>query len=502
MKILIYNADVVFNSSDGRHLDIAIEEIKKGNEIFVLHCDKSLGICVANAGCNALFCKLCRFCQKEDMRYLKGLPYEEHNIEEYVSMIDTTRLPIFDYHTADELRALEYKNIEIGIGALSSYITLTRNLNPMIDSESKPYFDDILRSEIITTEVLEILQNMHNFDMMVFQNGRGAQFKPFLNFCQNRNIPFICTEWIKRDEQYYINHFWCDSAHSYKAYAEKYEKFWNESKDTAEEREKIARSFFENRRYGKFAGDKIYTKKQKQGLLPKDWNNNIENIVIFNSSQDEYAAISKEFDREALFMSQLSGIKRIVEHYKDDKSKHFTLRIHPNLIGIPYSYHQSLYELSYTNLSIIPADSNVSSYSLMDAADKVIVFGSTMGIESAYWGKPVINLAGIVYKSFNVVHMPETEEQLWNMIDNKNLACLRNDKILQYGYFIMSLRHEKTKHINNDIYEAKFMGYDISCANYQKIFGSNYLYALVWKILTKLRYKYPAKYNVIYNKEA
>ena len=36
----------------------------------------------------------------------------------------------------------------------------------------------------------------------------------------------------------------------------------------------------------------------------------MENIVIFNSSEDEFSAVSKEFDDGAFFPSQIEGIKK------------------------------------------------------------------------------------------------------------------------------------------------------------------------------------------------
>ena len=95
--------------------------------------------------------------------------------------------------------------------------------------------------------------------------------------------------------------------------------------------------------------------------------------------------MSKEFDDGAFFPSQIEGIKSIVEHYKHDKTKHFTLRVHPNLKKVSYKYHLDLYNLNYSNLTVVRSNSPISTYALMDAASKIIVFGSTTGIESVYW---------------------------------------------------------------------------------------------------------------------
>lgn len=80
------------------------------------------------------------------------------------------------------------------MGVMSTYISQTRNLNPEINEKSRAYFDALIREQIVTALVFERLQKKHGFGLVVFQNGRGAQFKPFFNICKNLKIDFICTE--------------------------------------------------------------------------------------------------------------------------------------------------------------------------------------------------------------------------------------------------------------------------------------------------------------------
>ena len=46
MKVLIYIAETGLYSSVGIHLDIALEQIRQGNEVFILNCDQSIGGCM------------------------------------------------------------------------------------------------------------------------------------------------------------------------------------------------------------------------------------------------------------------------------------------------------------------------------------------------------------------------------------------------------------------------------------------------------------------------
>lgn len=261
-------------------------------------------------------------------------------MKEFVKQLKEEDIPKLQYDTVKELRALTFHGVDIGMGVMSTYISQTRNLNPEINEKSRAYFDALIREQIVTTLVFERLQKKHRFGLVVFQNGRGAQFKPFFNICKNQKIDFICTEDMcnaKGDS--FLTHFYNDIPHSIAANNQKYMECWEHTKDSDDEREKIARSFFENRRNAVFAGDTIYVKNQIQGQMPEGWKDDVENIVIFNSSEDEFAAVSKEFDDAAFFPSQIEGIKSIIEHYKHDKTKHFTLRVHPNLKKVSYKYH-------------------------------------------------------------------------------------------------------------------------------------------------------------------
>lgn len=484
MNVLVYFASGdLCDSVNGRHVDLAIDELKKGNHVVALICDEQLGPCMHNPLHGRLYCKFCKLAAKKDLQTLMPKDNIEYlELGNLFRKVSKEPIPHFDYHDAEELKSLEYENIQIGFGIMSTYISLTRNMDPKITPESRLYFDALIKEQVLTLRALKLLQNKYHFGLAVFQNGRGAQFKPFLNYCQSENINFWCTEDFSTKHNC-INNFWNDYAHSLSAYDNKFQACWEKSSDSPETREKIAHSFFENRRNAKAAGDKVYVKDQVKGLMPKNWDATKENIVIFNSSEDEFCAVGNEWEELKVFKSQMDGIISLVEHYKNDKTRHFTLRVHPNLKDLPYKYHQNLYHMNYPNLTVIPGWDPISSYSLLDAADKVIVFGSTMGIEASYWKKPVICLGPSLYHSFGIVYTPKTLDEVCSLMDTKDLQPLYNDKALWYGYYFMTDYHEKTKYVNIDYVIKPFFGKTVKCCSYKKLFGSTVLYGLVAKFL-------------------
>ena len=258
------------------------------------------------------------------------------------------------------------------------------------------------------------------------------------------------------------------------------------SSQSEEEKVRIGKSFFEKRRNKIAAGDKVYTANQQKELLPEDLPSDKEIISIFNSSEDEFCAVSTEYDGYMLFENQYVALKTIFDHYKDDSSKHFYLRIHPRLQAYPYKSHTMLYELKYENVTIISPTSSVDSYALMDVSNKIVVFNSTMGVESSYWGKPVIELNKYMWSLMDVVYTPETVEELWQLIDTPNLKCKYNDNCLKYAYWELHPNYEEVKYVKNESVDINIFGVKLHQEHlFLKICGSVKLNSILRIILTR-----------------
>ena len=164
--------------------------------------------------------------------------------------------------------------------------------------------------------------------------------------------------------------------------------------------------------------------------MPSGWDDNNENVVVFNSSEDEFMAVGGEWESGKLFPTQYDGLKFMSEYAKSSNT-HFYLRIHPNLAGTQKSYLDLLSSLNHRKFTVIPPESKISTYSLLFKCDKVITFGSSIGIEATYWGKPSILLGPCFYKHLNVAHMPETTDSLKHLLENEikpidnKLGCIK-----------------------------------------------------------------------------
>ena len=123
----------------------------------------------------------------------------------------------------------------------------------------------------------------------------------------------------------------------------------------------------------------------------------------------------------------------------------------------------------------------------MDAADKVVVFGSTIGMEAVYWGKPVILLAGAAYYYSNICYIPKSKEELKEIIV-KTLPPKENDATIKWGFYVMYRAPEdKYQYVDFDYENRRILGIEYIDIHYLKLFGSSKLYGIYTKLCHAIR---------------
>lgn len=427
-------------------LDNAEDLAEQGNQVDLVYCDgKAIQNCIYNCYGDK---KLCKACVRYQRYFHKHITHKEHIKATPVSQFLKPEMVDFEqftqglkYQTIDEVKEITHKGAHIGLAAVSSYLTLSRNLDPLIDGEFRDFMNRYLFMSARTTDLAEeAIRQLHPDSVACF-NGRLICNRPIVDLCINSGMPFQTYE-VGYNEENRINKKIFDNnlPHDPETNTRMINALWESEGKSKEERIATAKRFFEKRRNAIVSGDKVaYTKNQSMGLLPADWDDSKINISIFNSSEDEFASLGEKFAKLSLFPSQLTGIKYIFEKFKDNEEIHFYLRVHPNLTKVNYKYHKSLYELNqYKNVTIIPADSKISTYTLVDSSDKVIVFGSSVGFEAAYANKPVILLGCTMYRELGICYVAHSTDELDQLILDKELKPLDNLGALKFAYYIVN----------------------------------------------------------------
>ncbi len=449
MKIVVIDPNSTMIPHVGVMIDEALIAKNEGHDVTYITCGGCLDSCYSNPLKSALFCKICVNDYKSNLaKYTdKGVHHKTFNDFSSSSIDKTVREYDVSFNSIDELKAKYFKGIDVGYAALSAFISNTRNLNPELSDFTKNIFTKKLRAAVRMSLLSEMIYELEKPDKVLIYNGRMPESRPVLRYFREKGIDVDILEVYPTNLTGGFKKIIYENSlpHSVSNFQRMMNSEWSKNPEQAT---KLAETFFKNRRNASFAGDKLYTKDQQKGLLPSNWNTSARNIVIFNSSEDEFAAIGSEWE-DKLFSSQLKGIEYIfncIERYPDAE---VYLRIHPNLKNIKYKYHTDLYKLKeHPRVHIIPGNSEVSTYSLVDAANVVVSFGTSVGVEAAYSGKPVVLLGTSLYKGLGFCYEPKSVEEMESTIFLKALSPLFSSNILKYGNFIMCDKGKNYSHYN------------------------------------------------------
>ncbi len=443
----------------GGLLDEAIEFSKdKENEVLFVYCGGQNELCFFNRGGSRALCKYCSHCTRKVLKAhnVKCVP-----LSHYLVKCEKRE---FEYSNTKELRAIQYRGVNIGMGILSGYISATRNLDPLIDADSKRYFDAHLAQDTAMVDAVYNLIERFNPDEMHSFNGRYEEVRAIWDICHSTGLKCKLYEGTRLDGKWKKVIFEDHLPHDIKYNAERRDYAWDHYKMTEHEKIELGKSFFERRRKGLYTGDKLYTKDQTKGKIPPIDARKI-NIAIFNSSEDEFASVGAEWDYLKLFPSQKEGIEYMLEHAYPNI--HFYLRIHPNLKDIKYKYQTDLLKLGkkYDNVTVIPGDSDISTYDLMEHMNKVVCFWSTMGIESVYWRVPTVLVGPAMYVFDDICYRPENKEDLMSMLAT-DLKPKFNELVYRDGayYLDKSPLVVPDKNIDYQSTQKKFLGVDYHSA--------------------------------------
>jgi hypothetical protein len=468
----------------GELLDEAVKlSTEKKNQIHFITCDGVNRICMFNKYGSKPICLLCKEITKKALLRcgINYIPLKKYtNKSTSISWV---------YINSDDLRKIKYREVNIGLSIMSSFISLTRNMYPKIDKRTRKYFNQHLSQNKVFVDSLYKIIEIIKPDIIYSFNGRYEETRPIYDICQHLKIKCVLMEVFKKNDKWYKVMFENSLPHNIKENIKRREYCWEKYNLSNEEKIQLGKSFYEKRRYGEYSGDKkIYVSNQKEGYTP-EFNKDKTNIAIMNSSEDEYAAVGSEWDSLKLFNTQYEGIIYLLENSVN--SIHYFLRIHPNLSSIKYKYHILLNELEskYSNITVITADSNMSTYSLMEKVDKIISFGSTMGLECVFWGKPSILIGPARFYYDNISYVPKSKTQLLEMITRDLSIDSNNINIYKNGAYIMNQDpliidlETQFKFVNFDLIRCRFLGKEYSVTHYQNFFINMHITGLLIAVL-------------------
>lgn len=397
-RCLVFSPYASWNYHTQIELTIARALALRGAEVWVLTCDGLFPVCdVHRRNLNPRKPGSCNVCQAESAIAMAEHGVRYHWLSRFVPVnvareIEAWAAALRD----DELAQACWRNAAIGEWALSSALYQERRARPdFADAE----FTASFRRQLVSTALafagasgaFDELQP----DLLFTLNGRFFAHRAAIEVARARGVRFVTHERGFLKDTLYLHD------RELKHELEGDRRLWTLLRERALDDREIdfVERVLHERRFGKGMSWSVrYSPppEEEAGLRAKLSLDDRPIVALFTSSEDEQATFP-DWSAGA-FQDGRDWLDATVEIARATPSHQFVIRMHPALVSMgsavaALEHSAKLAERLPENCRIVAPKDDVSSYTLADAAEVVVVYYTTMGLEVAARGKQVLCVA-------------------------------------------------------------------------------------------------------------
>lgn len=405
--------------------------INEGHEVVWLNCDKTM------TGCHVHWIlphvdptKICDNCISKT-GWIESMGIHPVSFLDFVTKSDVeAAMEPLDVQDLALLTNWTDCGTPVGRLALSSPASASRSISLSNPSEALyASYPVAVSSAIIVNRAVQRLLAKFTIDRAVFHLGRLVPDEVTKYHAIENGIPWYSYETGPITETLRLSKN--ETIYEYAFYTRSWHRLENHSLDSSQKNQVL--DYLQNRRGDPSkTGLYTYSPTNEEGtdiytLL--DINRDQKIVSMFTSSIDEIAFIPYQNKWDSIYSNQGEIIKEFIEWARFNSEYTAIIRIHPNEgskrnhLGMPgaKSVEAILHILNSSqlpsNVRIIWPDDEVSSYLIGDASAVVLVWQSTIGMELAASGKPVILLDNALYREADFCFMPSQRNELSKLIE-------------------------------------------------------------------------------------
>jgi len=272
-------------------------------------------------------------------------------------------------------------------------------------------------------QTLELIRE-HDLTTIVVFNGRFTHDRAAAAAAEANNVKVLYYDYGGIETYFDLMH---TTTHDWDALQGRMTQMWDR---WGPDRADIAHRWFANRENHTEPGIDVFIGLQEADHLPSlPDSSNL--VVFFSSSGDEIAEL--DLDWNNYFDSQEGALLELAKACDELPETTLIVRTHPHMRLKPkddVARWVAAVESIGRNVHIGPGDPT-DSYALMRAADRVVTYGSTSGVEAAYRKKPVAVMGPSAYQLLGCVTPISTSDQLHSWLTTS--AAVAPELSLPYG---------------------------------------------------------------------
>ena len=351
--------------------------------------------------------------------------------------------------STDSLRDFRTEGAALGLGALSSLIFHTQDLDPFKGNESLA--DGLLTAAYQAFDASRDLIARYRPKSVLVFNGRFACPKGVAEAARLEGVEVLYHEAGAGLGRYFMAN---RNPHSMEHARHALRSLWATA---GPDREAVAAQFFSRDRGGMYVPVTEFLDRQIPGhSLPPSGRRRILYLV---SGVAEYAAVEDSLDH-GLFPSQRAAVEWLTGWARTRPDTELVIRVHPQMRGISARERAWWDALAGPNVIVLPADHPADTHALIESADRVVCFHSSLGPEVSYMGKVSILVGDAAYRGIDCVYEPQSVEELDWMLGNHDLPAKPRENCLPFAYSRIRRGREFVFYQPRSVEEGSFFGVD------------------------------------------
>ena len=267
-------------------------------------------------------------------------------------------------------------------------------------------------------------------DVLIVPNGSMLEFGIAFKVARYLNIPVVTYEFGEQSERMWL-------AQNADVMRQETEDMWQARKGVSltEEEWKKVKAFFSARQGGglweNFSRRWQGTSNQGAEEVKKRLGLDDRTLVFLPTN---VLGDSLTLGRQLFSYSMTEWIVKTIEYFIAREDVQLVIRVHP---GEQLGWGPSLYDILLEkfpelpeHIHLLPADAPVNSYDLVNAADFGLVFTTTMGMEMAMSGLPVIVVGETHYREKGFTLDPDSWDEFYSILNQiiENPASMKPTK--------------------------------------------------------------------------
>jgi hypothetical protein len=389
---------------------------------------------------------LCRRCQNTAKTSLDKLGFPYRWLGGLVNQAEKAEAFAWAQGLAPaEFREACFKGNPLGEWVLSTVISYFRQYPPDLnDWRAAGVYRGFLYSAAIVAVGITNYLRANLIDSALLFNGRQSITRVALEIFKQRGIRVLTHE----RPEYQLGHLNVKpNAHCMNP--EPFKAFWSTWAHVPLSRAQLdaALKWLIQRRYGVSLAWIPFNKWRWSDPSPRvqlKLNRQKQLWVLFTSSTDEVAGDPL---MQGDYESQAAWVRDVVQWVKLRDDVELVIKIHPNLGGNDYigkavselRIYEGMKATLPANVRIVLPEDSVSAYALAEEANVGLTFGSTIGLEMAMMGKPVLLASRALYEHGSHVFVLSSKEALPEMLERCLHAMV--DQEIQREAFRLAYRY-------------------------------------------------------------